>query len=149
MTDPVSGQAASQAVEAMQQSGALEGPEQVDSAANFADAMNSAADGGAEAAEVDGVDQIDQIDQIDGVDQIDQVDQVNEIPTDDFIQRLLSEESEIQKMMDKCLSGADLGQEEMLQMQAVIYSYSQRVELTSKVVDNATGGIKQVMNTQV
>jgi hypothetical protein len=30
-----------------------------------------------------------------------------------------------------------------------VYGYAQKVDLASKVVDKATGGIKQVMNTQV
>lgn len=149
MTDPVSGQMASQAVEtAMQQSGGAQGPDKAGSAADFGDVMESS-DGADGVGDPGGIDQVGQIDQVDQVDQVDAIEEVDEIPTDDFIQKLLSDEEGVQEMMDRCLSGEDMGKDEMLQMQAVIYSYSQRVELTSKVVDNATSGIKQVMNTQV
>ena len=144
MTDPVSGSMASQGVESIaQQAGGVEGAEQAGSATDFSQAM------GDDGAEVDAVSGVDDALDVQGVEQIDTIDPAAEIPTDDFVQRMLEEESSIQNMMEDCLNGAEMGQEEMLQMQAVIYSYSQRVDLTTKVVENATSGIKDVMNTQV
>ena len=147
MTDPVSGEMASQAVEQVRgQQEAVEEVDGADEATDFSQMMSSDDD-----AQV-GVDNADEIDEVAGVDEIQQVDRVEEpaeIQTDDFVQKLLEEESSIEQMMEDCLDGDGLDQEEMLQMQAVIYSYSQRVDLTTKVVENATGGIEQVMNTQV
>lgn len=142
MTDPISGQVASQAMEALQQSGATDGPASTGGANGF-DQTLQGADSAQEPAAIDSEGGVEATSQVEAIEQVD------EIPTDDFVQRLLGEESQIEEMMDKCLNGGDLGQEDMLQMQSVIYAYSQRVELTSKVVDNATSGIKQVMNTQV
>lgn len=148
MTDPVSGQMASQAVETMnQQSGEVGSSTNPFSAteADFSEAMDQAG----EAQGADGIDGVDGVDEIEEVDAAQEIDPAEEIPTDDFIQNLLSEEESIESMMEDCLNGGDMGKEDMMQMQAVIYSYSQRVDLTTKVVENATSGIKQVMNTQV
>lgn len=68
---------------------------------------------------------------------------------DDFMKSVLKDEKQIDKMMARCMSGGMIDQKEMLQMQALIYSYSQKVDLATKVVEKATGGLKQVMNTQV
>jgi hypothetical protein len=58
-----------------------------------------------------------------------------------------------QVQMDKLISGAlggkNFSNQELLAMQAGMYKYSQELELTSKVVEKATSGIKQTMNTQV
>ena len=146
MTDPVGGQMANQAAQAMaeQQQQQVGEVEQTDPSTDFSDMM---ADGQADAdVQAAGVDEAIEVGPTDDVDRIEEV---SEIPTDDFVQRLLDEESSIHEMMEKCLGDAEMNQEDMLQMQAVIYSYSQRVDLTTKIVENATSGVKQVMNTQV
>ncbi len=140
MTDPISGEMASQAVQNIAEVGEVE---EAEPSKNFADTMNAESDG------ADAVDGVDPEFEVDAVDEVDAVEAPSEIPTDDFIQGLLQEEDKIQAMMERCLNGEGLDQQEMLQMQAVIYSYSQRVDLTTKIVESATGGIKQVMNTQV
>ena len=144
MTDPVSSSALSQGVESLsQQAGGVDGAEKTGSNTDFSRAM--AQDGGG----VDAPGGVDEAMDPHTVEDIDAIEPAAEIPTDDFVQRMLDEESDIQAMMDKCINGSDMSQQEMLQMQAVIYSYSQRVDLTTKVVENATSGIKDVMNTQV
>lgn len=68
---------------------------------------------------------------------------------DKFVEGVLSDEKRIEKMMARCGKGQTLEQGELLQLQGLIYGYAQKVDLASKVVDKATGGLKQVMNTQV
>lgn len=144
MTDPVSAEVASQAV---QQQGVEEvgGVDESEPSKDFSDSLGAQADD----ASVDSTQGSESDFAIDEVDDVPQIEEVSEIPTDDFIQGLLREEEDIQAMMEDCLDGAEMDQQEMLQMQAVIYSYSQRVELTTKVVEGVSGSIEQVMNTQV
>jgi hypothetical protein len=46
-------------------------------------------------------------------------------------------------------SGKTYGNQELLAIQASVYKFSQELELTSKVVEKATSGVKQTMQTQV
>ncbi len=145
MTDPVSADMAGKAVEQMADQ--AQGVEEVDGAeptSDFSEMMDQQGN-----PEVDAADPAADPMQVDGAEQVDQIEEVNEIPTDDFVQQLLHEEDNIHEMMEQCMSGEGLDQQEMLEMQAVIYAYSQRVDLTTKVVEASTGGIEQVMNTQV
>ena len=66
-----------------------------------------------------------------------------------FVSGVLKDEAKIEKMMNRCAKGQTLDQGELLQMQGLIYSYGQKIDLASKVVDKATSGLKQVMQTQV
>jgi hypothetical protein len=52
-------------------------------------------------------------------------------------------------IMKLALSGKQFNGQELLAMQAGVYRFSQELDLTGKVVDKATSGIKQTMNTQV
>ena len=51
--------------------------------------------------------------------------------------------------LEKALSGDKLSSQELLAMQAKIYRFTQEMEITSKVVEKSTSGLKQTMNTQV
>ncbi len=62
---------------------------------------------------------------------------------------LLGGQDRMTKIMDMALSGKQFSAQELIAMQAGVYRFSQEVELTSKVVEKATSGIKQTMNTQV
>ena len=53
------------------------------------------------------------------------------------------------KIMHMALSGRQFSPTELLAMQAGVYRFSQELHLTGKVVEKATGGIKQTLNTQV
>lgn len=68
---------------------------------------------------------------------------------DSFVDAIRKDEKSIDKMMARASKGADFSNAELLQMQGVTYRYAQRVELATKVVEKVTGGIKQVLNTQV
>jgi hypothetical protein len=69
------------------------------------------------------------------------------------IRKLLSQVVEGQNKLDDIIkmatSGKTYGQQDLLAIQASVYKFSQELELTSKVVEKATSGIKQTMQTQV
>lgn len=147
MTDPVSGEMASQAArEISEGTEAVEEVSESDPASDFSEMLQSRQEDGPGVEATEGADETMEVD---GAEEVDRVQEVSETELDDFVQQILHEESNIQQMMEESMNGGEMGQEEMLQMQAVIYSYSQRVDLTTKVVESATGGIEQVMNTQV
>jgi hypothetical protein len=55
-------------------------------------------------------------------------------------------------MIDKLLKGGfgkNLSNQDMLQLQAGMYKYTQELELTGKVVEKATSGLKDTLKTQV
>jgi hypothetical protein len=50
--------------------------------------------------------------------------------------------------MRRALHGGDLGAAELLSLQAGIYRYSEAVDLSAKLVDRATSGVKTVLQGQ-
>lgn len=68
---------------------------------------------------------------------------------DTFVDSIRKDEKAIDKMMARAQRGADFSNAELLQMQGVTYRYAQRVDLATKVVEKVTGGLKQILNTQV
>jgi len=67
----------------------------------------------------------------------------------DLITRLTGGQDRMTGIMNMALSGRQFSPQELLALQAGVYRFSQELELTSKVVEKATSGIKQTMNTQV
>lgn len=65
------------------------------------------------------------------------------------IKELSAGQNKLEGLMKTAMSGQKLSNQEMIGVQAGVYMYSQQMELTSKVIDKATSGIKQAMNTQV
>lgn len=67
--------------------------------------------------------------------------------------KLLSSVVEAQKRMEHVLrlaqSGKSFSPAELLALQANVYSASQELDLAGKVVDKATSGLKQVLQTQL
>ncbi|MFT3842400.1 MAG: ATP-dependent helicase HrpB [Myxococcaceae bacterium] len=67
--------------------------------------------------------------------------------------QMLERISNAQKQMDQILKLAQSGKTftpaELLSLQAQVYSASQELDLAGKVVEKATGGVKQVLQTQV
>jgi hypothetical protein len=55
-----------------------------------------------------------------------------------------------ERMVKRALGagGADLGPGELLALQAGVYRYSEAVDLSAKLVDRATGGVKTVIQGQ-
>jgi hypothetical protein len=67
----------------------------------------------------------------------------------DMLQKLIGGQDKMTQIMNMATSGRQFSPAELLAMQAGVYRFSQELELTSKVVEKATSGIKQTMNTQV
>lgn len=67
--------------------------------------------------------------------------------------RMLDGVSEAQRRMDHILALAESGRSfsatELMAFQAHVYRASQELDLAGKVVEKATGGVKQVLQTQV
>jgi hypothetical protein len=74
-------------------------------------------------------------------------------PTGAGLKKLLGQVVEGQNKLDDIIkmatSGKTYGNQELLAVQAAVYKFSQELELTSKVVEKATSGVKQTMQTQV
>jgi flagellar hook-basal body complex protein FliE len=66
-----------------------------------------------------------------------------------FLDGLNNRKKTVDGMMDKALKGKVFNNREMLKLQYEVSLFSLEMDLTSKVVDKVTGGIKQVMQTQV
>jgi hypothetical protein len=73
--------------------------------------------------------------------------------TESGLKALLGQVVEGQNKLDEIIkmatSGKTYGNQELLAIQASVYKFSQELELTSKVVEKATSGVKQTMQTQV
>ena len=67
--------------------------------------------------------------------------------------KMMSDLEKGQGVMDKLinsgLSGKQISNGELLSLQAGMYKYSQELDLTSKVVEKATSGLKDTLKTQV
>ncbi len=66
---------------------------------------------------------------------------------------MLADMEKGQGVMDKLIksgiSGKSFSQSELLSLQAGMYKYTQELELTGKVVEKATSGLKDTLKTQV
>jgi len=58
-------------------------------------------------------------------------------------------QGKLDQIIKMATSGKTYGNQELLAIQASVYKFSQELELTSKVVEKATSGVKQTMQTQV
>ena len=67
----------------------------------------------------------------------------------DMIEGLVQGQDKMAGLMKLAMSGKKFNSTELLALQAGVYRFSQELEITSKVVEKATSGIKQTMNTQV
>ncbi len=55
----------------------------------------------------------------------------------------------IDKLINGGLSGKSMSNQDLLQMQAGMYKYTQELDLCSKVVEKATSGLKDTLKTNV
>ena len=58
-------------------------------------------------------------------------------------------QGKLDKIIKLATSGKSFSPTELLAVQAGVYKFSQELELTSKVVEKATSGVKQTLQTQV
>ncbi len=66
-----------------------------------------------------------------------------------YLRKLEHSRSDLDKLIKQALSGRKFNQRQLLILQYKIANYSLQMDLTSKVVEKGTSGIKQAMNTQV
>lgn len=66
-----------------------------------------------------------------------------------MLESLVGGQDKMTKIMNMALSGKQFNSQELLAMQAGVYRFSQELDLTGKVIEKATSGVKQTMNTQV
>jgi len=62
---------------------------------------------------------------------------------------VMSGQGKMDKIIKLATSGRSFTPTELLAVQAGVYKFSQELELTSKVVEKATDGVKQTLQTQV
>ena len=55
----------------------------------------------------------------------------------------------MEKLIQAGASGKNFSNAELLSLQAGMYKYTQELDLTSKVVEKATSGLKDTLKTQV
>ena len=58
-------------------------------------------------------------------------------------------QASLDKLINGAASGKTFSNAELLSLQAGMYKYSQELDLTSKVVEKATSGLKDTLKTQV
>lgn len=66
-----------------------------------------------------------------------------------MLENLVNGQDKMTQIMNLALSGKQFSPTDLMAMQAGVYRFTQELDLTSKVVEKATGGIKQTLNTQV
>jgi hypothetical protein len=66
-----------------------------------------------------------------------------------LLQQVVDGQGKLDDIIKMATSGKTYGNQELLAIQAAVYKFSQELELTSKVVEKATSGVKQTMQTQV
>lgn len=78
---------------------------------------------------------------------------VGSMPSQAATANVLDSVSQAQKRMDAVLKMAESGHSftaaELLALQTRVYRANQELDLAGKVVEKATGGVKQVLQTQV
>ncbi len=67
----------------------------------------------------------------------------------EMVSSMEKNQQSIDKLINGGLSGKEFTNQEMLSLQAGMYKYSQELDLTSKVVEKATSGLKDTLKTQV
>jgi hypothetical protein len=66
-----------------------------------------------------------------------------------LLNQVVDGQNKLDQIIKLATSGKTYGNQELLAIQASVYKFSQELELTSKVVEKATSGVKQTMQTQV
>jgi hypothetical protein len=65
------------------------------------------------------------------------------------LNQVVDGQNKLDQIIKMATSGKTYGNQELLAIQASVYKFSQELEMTSKVVEKATSGVKQTMQTQV
>lgn len=109
---------------------------------------------------------VDQTQQVSQVGKIDQTDKVatarGAMPTEaaqktggtnkflmGVVENLESGQNYMDSLISQGMSGKQFSNSELISLQASMYKYTQELDLTSKVVEKATSGVKDTLKTQV
>ena len=159
MVDPVSNEGLSKIAE---KSGAGEGASGSEAEVSFQEVLDGKTDSGRpdEPSSVEGIEAAEPTGEVERV-EMQQVDAAGDVDSasapvegrrvklESFMEGISEDKAEVNRLMERTIDGAEMDQKELLEMQALIYSYSQKVEIASKVVEKGTGGLKQMMNMRV
>lgn len=66
-----------------------------------------------------------------------------------MLNQIVEGQNKLDDIIRMSTSGRTFSNQELLAVQASVYKFSQELDLTSKVVEKATSGVKQTMQTQV
>lgn len=142
MIDSVGGKLAAQALQQPQGMEEVGKAGKKEGGASFQEVMNKQTEA---ANQIDQVDQAKAPEKVDGMEKTDGV----AVRLENFMKGVLKDEAKIDKMMERCMNGGPVEPKDMMQIQALVYSYSQKIDLTTKIVEKSVGGLKQLLNTQV
>ncbi len=78
-----------------------------------------------------------------------QVEKTRDTQLTKVLNSVVSGQDKMSKIIKLATSGRSFNPTELLAIQAGVYKFSQELELTSKVVEKATDGVKQTLQTQV
>ena len=74
---------------------------------------------------------------------------LNNSQSKDVVGKFTDVENEVRQLDSIMRSDKNLSQGELLSLQARLYQVSQHIDVLSKVVDQMTGGVKTILNTNV
>jgi hypothetical protein len=84
-----------------------------------------------------------------GVKPVDKKAEAREAGLKSVLNQVVEGQNKLDDIIKMATSGKTYGNQELLAIQAAVYKFSQELDLTSKVVEKATSGVKQTMQTQV
>lgn len=84
-----------------------------------------------------------------GVKTVDSADGAKKTGFKTLLDQIVSGQNKLDDIIKLAMSGKKFSNGELLAVQASVHKFSQELELTSKVVEKATSGVKQTMQTQV
>ncbi len=62
---------------------------------------------------------------------------------------LIDRERDVDAMLHRAVNGESFGRRDLLRLQALVYSYSESVDIATKVVDRSIGGLRQLLTMQL
>ena len=66
-----------------------------------------------------------------------------------LLSRLVDQERDVDAMIHNAIEGERFGQRDLLRLQALVYSYTESVDIATKVVDRSIGGLRQLLTMQL
>jgi len=85
--------------------------------------------------EAQGPDEAKQVQGADAIEKANKADKPMKARVDKFVKGVLHDEHKLDHLMSRAMHGADMSNTELLKLQGLMYSYSQKVDLASKVVE--------------